>query len=103
MTQCGGAAGRAGDLGEDIAAMFTPLAEGELGEIERIGACSGVVIRLEHPHQPVRVGKRQRPEQRSLDDREDGRVGPDAEGQHRDGGRSEARRLGERAEGEFEI
>ena len=47
-------------------------------------------IDVEHGHQPVRLGERQRAEQHAVDHREDRAVGADAEGQREHDGKGEA-------------
>src|SRR5580693_5199598 len=60
-----------------------------------VGALKGV----SQDDQTLRVGERQRAEENTGDDGKDGRGGPDAQGQHQDGGDGESWRLTQLAEG----
>jgi hypothetical protein len=68
----------------------------ELGNAEPRGG-------VPHPHQPLRVGVGQRPQQDAVDDAEDRGVGADAEGQGEDREQGESRLPQELADGGAEV
>ena len=56
-----------------------------------------------HLHQPIGIGKRQRPQQDGFDDREDGRRGADPERQRQDGDEGESRALQQQPDGVADV
>ena len=89
------------DAGELAAGLLAEIAVGRVG---KRAVFLGVlpVLRVELDDL-FRVGKRARAEDQRVDDAENTGVNADAEGQHDDGRCGEAGRLGEQAEGEFQV
>ena len=79
-----------------IASVVLNVGSGDPGfaVTSHIGTLQNVAQR----DQPVGMRKGKRPQQDALNDREDGGGGPNSQGEHEHGGRSEARRLQQMAD-----
>jgi hypothetical protein len=90
-----------GDVREDRVVLPPLMPFGRRGkELPRAGLTRVVVP--DHD-EPVGVGKRERTDEHRIDGAEDGRVGPDAEGEGEHGHGGEARVFQQLAAGEFEV
>ena len=83
-------------------AVLRPLLEFSIS-VEPGAACPVCGVALPDDREPLRISVRQRFQQNSVNDAEDGGVGADAESKREDSQGSEARRLAQHAEGEAEI
>ena len=64
---------------------------------------AGPAVAVLEPHQPIRLGIGQRPEERRVDHREHGDVGADAERQRQDRGEGESRLADEQPQGVTDV